>query len=61
METYKIMRFFFKRPNKTIHTGLTLKEAQEHCNDPLTSSKTHPEGESYHKYNCPWFDGYEQE
>jgi hypothetical protein len=46
--TYKIIRFRFDGENEVIETGLTLEEAQEHCNDP----DTHGDG---------WFDGYEQE
>ncbi len=46
--TYKIIRFRFKGNRRTIKTGLTLEEAQEHCQD----DKTHGEG---------WFDGYEEE
>lgn len=36
---YCIIRFFaphLRRSNEVIHTGLTLAEAQEHCNDPAT-------------------------
>ena len=40
METYKIIRFKFKGGNKIIKTGLTLDEAQKHCND----ESTHGEG-----------------
>lgn len=47
--SYMIVRFFQDdRPKEIIKRGLTLKEAQDHCNCP----KTHGEG---------WFDGYEQE
>ena len=49
MKTYKIIRMYQDdRPTKTIKTGLTLEEAQEHCQDPSTS------GEG-------WFDGYNGE
>ena len=40
MDTYKIVRKFFKGEDEVIETGLTLEEAQEHCQDPETSSKT---------------------
>lgn len=36
---YCIIRFFaphLNRGNEIIHTGFTLEEAQEHCNDPAT-------------------------
>jgi hypothetical protein len=51
-KTYKIIRFF-KDDSKmgiceTIKEGLTLQEAQEHCQDDETS------GENF-------FDGYEEE
>jgi len=45
---YVIVRFFFEGPNQVIKSGLTLEEAQNHCNDPST------EGSG-------WFDGYELE
>jgi hypothetical protein len=48
MSTYKIIRFRFAGSNKTIKTGLTLEEAQAHCQ----REDTHGEG---------WFDGYESE
>jgi len=48
MKTYKIIRFRFKGSNRVMQRGLTLKEAEEHCNDPSTSGDG-------------WFDGYEEE
>jgi hypothetical protein len=47
-KTYEIVRFRFKGGNEVIKTGLTLGEAQEHCE----SEDTHGEG---------WFDGYREE
>lgn len=51
-QTYLIRRFTFDRNHddyrRVIKTGLTLDEAQEHCND----ESTHGAG---------WFDGYESE
>lgn len=60
MSKYTIYRFYGdpKRERKLIKTGLTLKQAQEHCSDPETSSKTHPKGRNGVK--CDWFDGYTQ-
>ena len=54
MTTYKIIRFFaphLNRKDKAVlgMTGLTLQEAQAHCNDP----KSAKQGE--------WFDGYTAE
>lgn len=61
---YKIVRMYFNRntPNRTIKTGLTLEQAQAHCSNPETSSKT---ATSYAarqrtKRHGPWFDGYEE-
>lgn len=53
METYKIVRKYRdnKHPdhNKVIKTGLTLEEAQAHCQDPSTQEPG------------VWFDCYYQE
>ena len=61
---YKIIRFFENRdvPSRTIRTGLTLEEAQEHCHNPETSSRTctcATPRDRTRKYG-PWFDGYEE-
>jgi hypothetical protein len=57
MTTYKIIRFTFndEHPDnhKVIQTGLTLGQAQQHCNDEMTSGKDAERGQ--------WFDGYEEE
>ena len=63
--SYKIVRMYFDddTPTRTIKTGLTLEEAQSHCQDKETSSSTceritaRIETEKYGK----WFDGYEEE
>ncbi len=49
-KTYKIIRFFRddNNKNKVILTGLTLEQAQNHCQDPDTSGDG-------------WFDGYTKE
>jgi len=44
---YNIVRFFQNKESKIIKRGLTLEEAQKHCNDPKTSGKD-------------WFDGYQE-
>ena len=61
--TYKIVRNFMNGHKKTIEEGLTLEEAQEHCKDPETSSKTctGEEGMSITEVWGPWFDGYDEE
>lgn len=46
--TYKIVRFRQNGPSEVISTGVTLEEAQAHCN----REDTKGDG---------WFDGYEQE
>jgi hypothetical protein len=48
MTTYKIVRFFFNEDSEDRETGLTLEEAQEHCQ----RDDTHGDG---------WFDGYTEE
>ena len=60
METYSIIRHFQDNDNETIETGLTLADAQEHCNDPETSSKTCSDS-TLEDAKGPWFDGYTQE
>ena len=62
---YKILRFYFNGQTRTRRKGLTLEQAQAHCNDPQTSSRTctTPKGkrtrimELKHERNS-WFDGY---
>lgn len=64
MTTYKIIRFYEKHPrSKALYTGLTLEEAQAHCNDPETSSRTctTSEGKRRTRDKGAWFDGYEQD
>ena len=46
--TYKIVRFHMEGPEEVIETGLTLEEAQAHCNDPETRGDD-------------WFDGFREE
>ena len=61
---YKVVRTFFKdgiRP-RVIKTNLTLAEAQAHCKDPETSSKTCKKRENVRRTERygPWFDGYDK-
>jgi len=60
---YKIIRFYSgDTPNRTIETGLTLEEAQAHCSDPETSSRTASSGAALARTrrHGAWFDGYEE-
>ena len=55
---YQIIRFFAdNRERQVLETGLTLEEAEEHCQDPETSSRTATEDNT----SGDWFDGYEHE
>jgi len=68
---YKIVRQYYGKiradghidaHRRTIETGLTLEQAQAHCNDPQTSSKTCtlPYPRSITRKHGEWFDGYEE-
>jgi len=65
MATYKIVRFFQNDSDgrKTIETGLTLEEAQAHCEDRESSSRTcaKASGLARTAAHGPWFDGYTEE
>lgn len=63
MEKFKIVRFFYKGGRRTIKTGLTLDQAQAHCNNPETSSSTctSATGKRRTRERGPWFDGYEEQ
>jgi len=63
MKKYKIIRGFFCGDREVIATGLTLKEAQKHCRDKETSSRTCSE-ETLQEVGTKrgaWFDGYTEE
>lgn len=52
--TFRIVRFFSDgSPRETIETGLTRKEAQEHCSD--------PDSKGNNDNGVKWFDGFEEE
>lgn len=64
--TYKIVRFYRDNDdlNRTVVVrGLTLEQAQAHCQDPETSSSTatSPEAVERTERYGEWFDGYEEE
>ena len=62
---YYIIRQYFEEAlrDQVIKRGLTLSEAQAHCNDPETSYKTcrNNAGQARTQRVGPWFDGYEQD
>lgn len=62
---YKVVRYYAHRPNRAVRnmSGLTLAEAQAHCTDPETSSKTctTPKAKARTRQYGPWFDGYTEE
>jgi hypothetical protein len=65
-DRYKIVRGYFnyqRYPRRTIKSGLTLEQAQAHCHDPETSSRTCRKSANVRrtKERGAWFDGYEQE
>ena len=59
----KIIEFREKGKNEQIKSDLTLEEAQEHCQDPETSSKTCKAPHLRGKKNKigEWFHGYTRE
>lgn len=59
---YKIVRLYLNGRKNTIKTGLTLEEAQAHCRDPETSSKTCTRRDRVRitQSRGPWFDSYEE-
>jgi len=55
--SYSIIRFYSdNREREVKQTGLTLKEAQAHCQDPETSSETTTTDDE----PGVWFDGYRE-
>lgn len=67
MGSYRIVRFYRSHPRgirrETQRTGLSLVEAQSHCSDPETSSRT-ATGEAAVALTASvgdWFDGYEDD
>lgn len=62
---YDVIRFF-QRPGiarEVVASGLTLEQAQEHCQDPSTSSATCTDetGQARTRLYGDWFDGYSKE
>lgn len=59
-QQYKIVRHFFGGNSSTVERGLTLEQAQAHCQDLETSSSTctGPVGKTRTRLHGPWFDSY---
>lgn len=58
---YKVIRFFFNSNRKlVVKTGLTLEQAQAHCQNPETSSSTCTKAINKRRTKMygKWFDGY---
>lgn len=62
-DRYKIVRSYYRGGKRVIERGLTLEQAQEHCRDPETSSKTATKAANVQRTQKrgPWFDGYEHD
>jgi hypothetical protein len=59
--SYRIVRMYQSaKATRTIKRGLTLEEAQEHCKNPETSSRTAVKraGTDHTRKHGMWFDGY---
>ena len=61
MKNYKVIRMYFNGGKRVIKKGLTLEEAQSHCQDDETSSSTctNSAGKARTKRLGAWFDGYD--
>ncbi len=63
---YEIIRMYSDSRGCDVRRGLsnlTLEEAQEHCNDPETSSRTCDSDSRRNQYGSgvSWFDGYREQ
>ena len=60
---YKIVRMYFRGGKRVLARGLTLEEAQAHCQDPETSSKTATSAAARRRtaQRGAWFDGYSED
>ena len=60
---YKVIRMYFKGGRRTILSGLTLEQAQAHCQNPETSSSTCTKsaGKARTRRMGAWFDGYSED
>lgn len=57
---YSIIRMWANGTDRVIKTGLTEREAKNHCSDPETSSETcrGKAGKQRTRRTGAWFDGY---
>jgi hypothetical protein len=57
---YKVERLYFKGGKRVIDRGLTLEQAQAHCSDPETSSRTctTATGRARTRRMGEWFDSH---
>jgi hypothetical protein len=60
---YRVVRFYHDEDREVITTGLTLEQAQAHCRNPETSSRTATGEHAVERTRTrgDWFDGYEEE
>ena len=58
---YKVIRFYFNGGSRTVRSGLTLQQAQDHCGLAESSSRTcqGSKAKARTKSRGPWFDGYD--
>lgn len=64
MAMYQIVRMYKNKwQGRVIQSGLTLEEAQAHCSNPETSSKTCTSSKSkaITRRNGEWFDSYREQ
>ncbi len=65
MTTYRIIRCYMRPEcrNRTIRVGLTLEQAQAHCRNPETSSRTATSAAARRRTKArgPWFDCYDSD
>lgn len=62
-QRYRIVRFYFGGGRRVIKRGLILADAQAHCRNPETSSRTcrTAKARKITERNGQWFDGYEED
>ncbi len=62
MDRYNIVRNYFSHSKRIIERNVTLEEAQAHCKDPETSSKTATSSAARRRTLRfgDWFDGYDK-